>query len=511
MQDQQLELFSFDRIVPDHGLMDNSLVHKKFGINKLKNLKILDASPTDKLWDSFRKTAYFIYQNCEWTWSDYLNAATYLFPFLGFEKGSKCPNPLEKEWAKDSKNVDKEEIHKLGLLAGRYSTYNYAIKIILHTCNGRSHYLVLTNDHLKLETSGTIYSYKGKHYDFTYISKGMLLGFSKLVKNLIAEYQKNNHGIEQQTFFRTIEGLLSGKRTTSYMSLEHFVEDTSWINDSAFALAESYAKSTGHPFSGFNDGIKTKDFIKMYLSRNYSEILMQKHENNLVVLTRSERWHKHTNLQVPLINAMYSSPLQKDFLELCIDDNFELECFHQAEKKIDTWIHLLPQTNKQPVLKFKKLPKKLGVYLVSTNQIVLDPRRKQISNGKYEEGANTFVHEYGHFLDYQYLSTSNTTLSMSSDFSPILQAVSSYVVKSNIKKEQSKLLIPTEVFARSLELYLFNAASEPSLTTMRKYYEHTEYNVIRKAAMSQVVIYFDKLFPDLKKQLEKVKVGEISA
>lgn len=67
MQDQQLELFSFDRIVPDHGLMDNSLVHKKFGINKLKNLKILDASPTDKLWDSFRKTAYFIYQNCEWT------------------------------------------------------------------------------------------------------------------------------------------------------------------------------------------------------------------------------------------------------------------------------------------------------------------------------------------------------------------------------------------------------------------------------------------------------------
>ena len=46
---------------------------------------------------------------------------------------------------------------------------------------------------------------------------------------------------------------------------------------------------------------------------------------------------------------------------------------------------------------------------------------------------------------------------------------------------------------------------------MRKYYEHTEYNVIRKAAMSQVVIYFDKLFPDLKKQLEKVKVGEISA
>lgn len=27
MQDQQLELFSFDKIVPDHGLMDNSLVH----------------------------------------------------------------------------------------------------------------------------------------------------------------------------------------------------------------------------------------------------------------------------------------------------------------------------------------------------------------------------------------------------------------------------------------------------------------------------------------------------
>ncbi len=85
-------------------------------------------------------------------------------------------------------------------------------------------------------------------------------------------------------------------------------------------------------------------------------------------------------------------------------------------------------------MRFKKLPKKLGIYLISTNQIVLDPRKKQISNGKYEEGTSTFVHEYGHFLDYQYLSDSNTTLSMSPDFSPILQAVSSYVVKSNIKK-----------------------------------------------------------------------------
>ncbi len=46
---------------------------------------------------------------------------------------------------------------------------------------------------------------------------------------------------------------------------------------------------------------------------------------------------------------------------------------------------------------------------------------------------------------------------------------------------------------------------------MRKYYEQTEYNAIREAAMSQVVIYFDKLFPNLKRQLKEAKVGEISA
>ncbi|MCT7730792.1 MAG: hypothetical protein N4Q18_00980 [Lactobacillus crispatus] len=506
--EEQLVLFKFDRTEHKDIDFSKSIVYKKFGLAKLNNIKTLNTAPTDKLWDTFRKTAYFIYQNREWTWSDCLNAATYLYPFLGFEQNSQCKYPLDKLWAKSSESVDKVKIQKLGLLAGRYSTYNYVIHIILNEYDGRTHYLVLTDDRIKLANSGTIYNYRGTRYDFTYISKGMLLGFSKLVENLIENYRKDNHGINQRTFFKTIEGLLSGKRSLSYMSLEHFVEDTSWITDKAFSLAKTFAENTGHSFDGFNDGIKTKDFVRAYLSKNYSEILMQKHENNMIVITRTERWRKHTNLQAPLINAMYRSPLQKDFLDLQIDDDVNVSIFHQAEKAIEGWLKVLPKLNVKPVLRFKNLPKKQGLYLSESNQIILDLRSKPLSSAKSESGINYFVHEYGHFIDYQY---SHEPLSMLGDFNKIWQSVGSYVVKKMKIKNQSNLLIPTEVFARCFELYLFNAMQDTSLKLLRKYYELPEYVAIRKSTMSEVIDYFDRLFPTWKRALKKTKHNKISA
>lgn len=504
MENQQLELFKFDRIIPKHKDITNSIIYKKFGIAKLNNMKTLNIKSTDKLWDFFRKTAYFIYQNGEWTWNDCLDAATYLFPFLGFEKDNLCEYPLDKVWAKNSESVERGKMQELGLLAGRYSTYSYAIHIILNKYDGKTHYLILTNDRIKLQNSGTIYSYKGKRYDFTYISKGMLLGFNKLVKNLIENYQENNHGISQKNIFKAVEGLLSGKRTFSYISLEHFVEDTSWITDSTFTLAKSYAKSTGHSFEGLDDGIKTKNFIKAYLSKNYSEILMEKHENNMVVITRTERWQKHTSLQVPLINAICTSPLQKDFAELRIDDDLKVSKFHQAERKIQSLLQVLPKLDVKPVLRFKNLSNKLGLYLRESNQIVLDLRSKQLSNGKFETGISTFVHQYGHYIDYQY---SNSPLSMLPEFSNIWQSINSYIAKSMKIKDQSNLLIPTEIFARSFELYLFQAVQNTSLELMRKYYESPEYNAIRQAAMSKVNDYFDNLFPKIKQQLKTCKIS----
>lgn len=52
---------------------------------------------------------------------------------------------------------------------------------------------------------------------------------------------------------------------------------------------------------------------------------------------------------------------------------------------------------------------------------------------------------------------------------------------------------------------------DTSLKLLRKYYELPEYVAIRKSTMSEVIDYFDRLFPTWKRALKKTKHNKISA
>ncbi|MDK7227639.1 hypothetical protein QP435_07395, partial [Lactobacillus iners] len=71
----------------------------------------------------------------------------------------------------------------------------------------------------------------------------------------------------------------------------------------------------------------------------------------------------------------------------------------------------------------------------------------------------SFVHEYGHFLDYNYNGRSNLPLSINKNFSDSLQSIQAEIGNSSTAltpKESAYLKTPSEVFARAFETYASN-------------------------------------------------------
>ena len=124
---------------------------------------------------------------------------------------------------------------------------------------------------------------------------------------------------------------------------------------------------------------------------------------------------------------------------------FDFDEFKELEKIWEENYDKFPISNKQPELKFRKLGKHhaTGLYLSRSNIIAIDVR-----------DTTSFVHEYGHYLDYTYGDPSRTTLSLREDF---LDVVEAYVdlLSDNLNPRTKKYLSrPTEVFARGFEFWV---------------------------------------------------------
>lgn len=142
--------------------------------------------------------------------------------------------------------------------------------------------------------------------------------------------------------------------------------------------------------------------------------------------------------------AMTESPLNVFFKEVEFDNEVDLNKVKKFEKEAMLFLHMYGDNINKPTLRLRKLGKHSsankivkGLYYPSNNNLIIDYRKGRI---------DSFVHEYGHYLDH---NKGDEDLSLSSEFADILTEY-----RSRLKTSNDYYRIPTEVFARAYQFWI---------------------------------------------------------
>lgn len=195
--------------------------------------------------------------------------------------------------------------------------------------------------------------------------------------------------------------------------------------------------------------------------------------------------------------------------------DFDKEKFKELENDWLALCNQLPHSKVLPELKFRKLGKHKasGLYVPILNILAVDVR-----------DSTSFIHEYGHYLDYTY-GESGVISSTSHSFKDIRSLYEKSLMKlidgaylkmkevpkedvleyrrtekmlaqaKEIEKKWEYYLTPTEVFARGFELWVFETYSKESelLADEETYYTHLEYAALRQCR-HLLFAFFDTYF-----------------
>ena len=177
---------------------------------------------------------------------------------------------------------------------------------------------------------------------------------------------------------------------------------------------------------------------------------------------------------------MTESPLNVFFKEVEFDNDVDLKKVKKFEQEAMLFLHMYGKNDNKPTLRLRKLGKHSsankivkGLYYPANNNLIVDYR-----NGR----VDSFVHEYGHYLDH---TLSDEDLSLSSEFANILTEY-----RSRLKTSSDYYRIPTEVFARAYQFWI----SEKNINADINDFDPTRKEFEPFVEMKEKVnAYFDKI------------------
>lgn len=197
---------------------------------------------------------------------------------------------------------------------------------------------------------------------------------------------------------------------------------------------------------------------------------------------------------------------------------FDKNAFREVEQD---WLKLcnkLPHSKQEPEFKMRKLGKHkaTGLYYPHANILAVDVR-----------STNSFVHEYGHYLDFTYQENRETISVSNAAFREIRSlyevALCDLIANTDsfeamaIEKKMNYFTTPTEVFARAFELWVhFKIDSTTELTKNgkpngeSKGYAGLEYRAFSKF-IGKVYQFFESYFDGFeeKQKFYSVEDGDI--
>lgn len=186
------------------------------------------------------------------------------------------------------------------------------------------------------------------------------------------------------------------------------------------------------------------------------------------------------------------------FSSVEIDNGVDLNELGKVEDDMSEILKILPRVdNNLPIMRFRKIHqhKAYGIFFPHNNTLAVD----------YRDGLQSFIHEYGHYLDYNW--NENEVLSLERDFKRILVSATDRIDRAYRAKKaglpKGKIdyyKTPTEVFARAFEIYCSRRGLDTTFIKNPERYAKDETMVVYdcfKDCLDMIDAYFDRLFPEL--------------
>ena len=340
----------------------------------------------------------------------------------------------------------------------------------------------------------------------------------KDTKVLIAEGQKQVFAIVPQLAFSKESGFYSLKSGID----EHYYVG---FNSLGYILLKSkiaeLKKEKGYDFEGAVNHIAFVEH-NFVLNQKYS-----RQSSATIATIQTDKKYQDSELNKSTIfNQLGFRKVEVD-TQKYEGREFDYNLFRKVEEDFEEICNKLPHASAQPELKFRKLGKHkaTGLYAPFLNILAVDVRNTE-----------SFIHEYGHYLDYKHDGKEN--YSLRDDFEHIITSYSNNF-KITFKKKEDELLTrlmkaskesasgtsvvsleekrlsaelellkksnkmfdyfttPTEIFARGFELWVFETiTSNSSLLKSKEEYsnriEYVSFNGIKESLFS----FFATIFPE---------------
>lgn len=304
-------------------------------------------------------------------------------------------------------------------------------------------------------------------------------------------------------------------------------------------------KKTGYHFVGINSvgyvilkskiaelkrekGCDFESAVNHIIFIEHNFVLNQKHSrqsSSTIATFRTDKKYQDTKLnQETIFNQLGFRKVEVD-TQKYDGQEFDYKQFKTVEADFEQICNKLPHALAYPELKFRKLGKHkaTGLYDPILNIIAVDVR-----------DTTSFIHEYGHYLDYNH--GTNGEYSLSEEFEFIISSYKNNFnlfftkkeeelrstlmalgkerngyelisIKEKLKAEEldnlraAKKLIdyyttPTEIFARGFELWVFETiASDSKLLNSRNVYNNQIEYASFKGLKESLFSFFNNIFP----------------
>lgn len=533
-----------------------SLMKTRFGVTSPGRVRF---SENDNLYTSFRKLAKYIGQSGEWSVKDEKRAAEILvrtnISYLdigGNTKGNdKYAYQVEiateenvsglagvKEY--DTKATEERKYYKVTLTTENQETGEQENKTYLVSLDAKNKQ---RNGHGRVIPNWFYPNHLGVN-DVIIGDLDRSLGYSKIYSDLSANLedleQKLERKYEQSDLVKIEEFKDNSQLSASEIEPErvksrlkdNFKALINDLNDGSANKKRRQSKSKWHSISEFDQrstydlsleehrktfkdgdayyfytqerGIPI-DVLESYLNDTYDLVLQHENLRSANNVTRARAWETKKHINKATQAVMAETKLLKHFNYVELDNQVDLDKFQKFEAAADKLMGVLPLRESKPALRLRKLGNvktagmpAAGLYVPGVNTIAVDFR---------DNSVESFVHEYGHFLDYN--DKTGQILSMTPEFKEIVHAyrerLSTQTELKGQAQKQSYYGTPTEVWARGFEAYLSNLGLQtPLLKTPEVYSTEPQYLPYQTPELTEKIqYYFKQQFPDLE---AKVKV-----
>lgn len=478
---------------------------KSLGLKKIGPLKFKE---DDDLYKKFQKLIKYIYKNGEWEQKDNSNAVRKMFEYRFGKEGT-----LEKLSLDDTSIPQYKQTEDF---SGEVYRYNW--KNVLGNPMA-TYFFVDPQNHFGSKHGKRFrpldYLGRQKRISSQYIydkeavmlNQDRLVGFDRFEKALLEEYTKKQGNY-----------LFSEKTLRNYLSL---------LIDPAMAGKKEVwrFKETNHSYG------ELVEFIDGYISSVYEVVVQHEYEKNLESQFRADPSTTKANINEETQKVMDNTELKEYFKFVELDNDVDLKLFGDFEREMHRVQEVLPKINDtKPDLRLRKLGnyKAAGLYFPFNKTIALDFRSDSTENrDEYkpsEPGIRSFIHEYGHYLDYNLVNSDGmtTSLSLEQEFRPIIEKYVEQLKENGIYsqshgKTANYYAVPTEVFARAFEVYAYEKGLRSPLMKSEDYGTEPQYVSFTPEIREEITKYFDEKLPEFggkirelaeKERIEKQEIDQ---